>query len=104
MAGKSSRIESRTPMLLAKTSQKRLCHAAQATGCGALPDEIEASGGYWLMNPPVVHLQQAVAARGQTAIMSRHDQRYALGGDNLQQQIEYRARSEERRVGKALRS
>ena len=43
------------------------------------------------MNPPVVHLQQAVAARGQTAIMRGHHQSHALGGDNLQQQIEDRA-------------
>src|ERR1035441_2072949 len=91
MAGKSSRIESRTPTQLAKTSQKRLCHAALATGCGTLPEEMEASGGYWLMNPPVVHLQQAVAARGQAAIMRGHHQGYTLGGDNLQQQIEDRA-------------
>src|ERR1035437_5874152 len=88
MAGKSSRIESRTPTQLAKTSQKRLCHAALAMGCGALPEEIEASGVYRLMYPPVVHLQQAVAAFSQTAIMRGHHQRYTLGGGNLQQQIE----------------
>jgi hypothetical protein len=39
------------------------------------------------MDPPVVHLQQAVAAPGQTAIVRGHHQGHALRGNDFKQQL-----------------
>ena len=39
------------------------------------------------MNSPFVHLQQPVAAPGQTAVMRGHHQSHALGGHQFKQQL-----------------
>ena len=80
-----------TPMALATTSQSRLCHAAPATACASGRGETLGSGECWLMDSPIVHLQEAVAAPGEAAIVRSHHQGDALGGDKVEQHIEDRA-------------
>ncbi|MDE3163641.1 MAG: hypothetical protein KGL64_10320, partial [Acidobacteriota bacterium] len=40
------------------------------------------------MDRSIVHFQQAIAARSQCEIVRRHQQGYAFGGGQIEQQIE----------------
>ena len=42
------------------------------------------------MNPPIAHLNQAIATLGHTAVMCCHDQGDALGDREIQQQMKDR--------------
>src|SRR5271168_5201446 len=97
MRGNKRSAASWTPTVLATTSQARLYHAAKAkiggaTGrpFGELPawtavasaEEFNTGGSdrLRLMNPPITHLDQAVAAGRHRAVMRRHHQCQAFGG------------------------
>jgi hypothetical protein len=42
------------------------------------------------MDPPIVHLENAVAALSQAAIVGGHHQRHALRGYNIEQELKNR--------------
>ena len=94
-----------TPAALAKTSQNRLCHTANANTLGrvtpaaaapvcSFPDATVMTPDAWiavtsdrrgLLNPPVPHFNQAVAALGESTVMRCHHQGDALGGNQIEQ-------------------
>jgi hypothetical protein len=79
--GRRSMIARRTPMALARVSQAREWAAGLALGLGG------GLVGLGLTDPPIVHLDETIAAGGEGAVMSGHDEGDAFGGGDVEEQL-----------------
>src|ERR1035438_5612337 len=72
-------------MALPTTSHSKACQAALAMPGDARRED--ASAELKLMNPPIVHFQEAVAAVGKAAIVRGHQQGYAFSSGHVEQEL-----------------
>src|ERR1039457_2636372 len=77
-------------MKLPRTSQSRACHVALTTPIEVCEEPGSALDALALIDPPIVHLYQAVALLGQAAIVGGHKQGDALGSCDVEQKLKDR--------------
>src|SRR6266567_7707236 len=85
--GNSRRIAIMTPITFPRTSQTSECHTAPATAGDACCVWSDRSA---LMNPPIAHLNEAIAGCGKTAVMCGHQKGHTLSTREIQEQVKDR--------------
>src|SRR6266567_3190798 len=85
--GNSRRIAIMTPITFPRTSQTSECHTAPATAGDACCVWSDRSA---LMNPPIAHLNEAIAGGGESAVVGGHQQCHAFGAREVKEQVKDR--------------